>query len=261
METQPNPAEESLLIYGFHPVHEALQKGKPLHKVVIQSGEFSEHGKKLWALLKGKEVEILRWPKFKIDKVVRGNHQGILAYISPVPFVELNHTIEAIQARGESPLLCWVDGVSNVRNLGAIIRSASCFGVHAILLPAKSGAMLNSDCVKASAGAIYHMPLVKLSNHHQALSDLAAKGVFIVALTEKAEQPLSILPALSPTCLVVGDEGMGISREILDFADGQYRIPITGGTDSLNVSVAAGIAFYEVDRIRKGAMCSVNEKK
>jgi 23S rRNA (guanosine2251-2'-O)-methyltransferase len=250
MEPQPSLAEDTLLIYGFHPVHEALQKGKPIHKVVIQSGEFSEHGKKLWALLKGKEVEILRWPKFKIDKVTKGNHQGILAYVSPVAFVELHATIDSIVASGEIPLLCWVDGVSNVRNLGAIIRSASCFGVHAILLPAKSGAMLNSDCIKASAGAIYHMPLVKLSNHHQALSDLAAKEVFIVALTEKASEPINHLPTQRATCLVVGDEGMGISREILDFADGQFRIPITGGTDSLNVSVAAGIAFYEVNRKR-----------
>lgn len=237
--------DDELLVYGYHPVIEAIRQNKPIHKVVLQSGDFNEQTKKLWFDLKDTDILIQRWPKPKIDRMVKGNHQGILAFVSPVEFAELNTLIQGVLDKGEVPTLCWLDGVSDVRNLGAIMRSAACFGVHGVILPSKSGATLTADVVRSSAGAIYHIPLVRSKNTQQTLKELSQKGLYIMALTEKGETPLDKADKANPTCLVMGDEGDGISRDILDFADGQFKIPMQGKVASLNVSVAAGVVFYE----------------
>ncbi|MBI1183038.1 23S rRNA (guanosine(2251)-2'-O)-methyltransferase RlmB [bacterium] len=238
-------SEEELLVYGYHPVAEAISTGKPIHKIILQSGDFNEHTKKLWFELKGTDYIVQRWPKFKLDKLTKGNHQGIIAFISPVEFAQLSHVVASVFEQGETPVLCWLDGVSDVRNLGAIMRSAACFGVHAVILPAKAGAILSADVVKSSAGAIYHVPLILSKSTQQTLQELSQLGVHIAAITEKAVEDIEQNQAENPTCLVLGDEGKGISREILEFADAQYKIPMKGGVASLNVSVAAGLVFYE----------------
>lgn len=245
-------SNDDLLIYGYHPVIEAIKQNKPIHKVVLQSGDFNEHTKKLWFDLKETDVLIQRWPKPKIDRMVRGNHQGILAFISPVEFADLSNLVAGVFDKGETPALCWLDGVSDVRNLGAIMRSATCFGVHGIILPGKSGATLTADVVKSSAGAIHHIPLVKSKNTQQTLKELANLGLYVMAFTEKGELDLADADKTQPTCIVMGDEGEGISRDILEFADGQFKIPMQGEVASLNVSVAAGVVFYEWSKQTRG---------
>lgn len=242
---QHSAEENDLMVYGYHPVLEAIKQGRPIHKVILPTGDFTEHAKKIWFDLKGTDVLIQRWPLQKIDKVAKGNHQGILAYISPVAFDSLDKLVARVQENGEVPAICWLDGVSDVRNLGAIMRSAACFGMHGIILPAKSGATLTADVIKSSAGAIYHIPLILSKSTPATLSDLANLGVFVVAVSEKAENTIEDVEMENPTCLVLGDEGRGVSREIIEFADGHFKIPMKGDVASLNVSVAAGVTFYE----------------
>lgn len=242
---QHNVEENDLLVYGYHPVLEAIKQGRPIHKVILPTGDFTEHAKKIWFDLKGTDVLIQRWPLQKIDKVAKGNHQGILAFISPVAFDTLEQLTSRVTANGEVPALCWLDGVSDVRNLGAIMRSAACFGMHGIILPAKSGATLNADVIKSSAGAIYHIPLVLSKSTSSTLSELANLGIFVVAVSEKADENIEEVEKDNPTCLVLGDEGRGVSREIVEFADHHFKIPMKGDVASLNVSVAAGVTFYE----------------
>lgn len=237
--------QEGLLIYGYHPVKEAIAQGKPVHKVILQSGEFDEHTKKMWFDLKGSEVIVQRWPKFKLDKLTKGNHQGIVAFVSPVEFASLSNVVAGAFDKGETPLLCWLDGVTDIRNVGAIMRSAACFGVHGIVLPSKSGATMTADVVKSSAGAIYHIPLIISKSTPATLSELAELGLYVSVISEKAETDIADIDTKTPTCLVLGDEGKGVNREIRDFADNQFKISMLGGVSSLNVSVAAGVMFYE----------------
>ena len=237
--------DKDFLIYGYHPVVEALKQGKPIHKVILQSGDFNEHTKKLWFDLKGSNIIIQRWPKPKIDKLAKGNHQGVLAFVSPVELHDLSDYVGRLLKKDTTPMLCWLDGVSDVRNLGAIMRSAACFGVNAIILPAKFGATLNADVIKSSAGAIYHIPLIQSKTTQSTLQELAKLGVYIVAVSEKADSEITDFDTGNPTCLVLGDEGKGVSKEILEFADSHIKIPMKGGVSSLNVSVAAGVTFYE----------------
>lgn len=242
---QNEPTQEEFFIYGYHPVSEAIAQGKSIQKVILQSGEFEEHSKKMWHDLKGSGINIQRWPRQKLDRLVKGNHQGIVAFVSPVEFAELSNVVANAFDKGETPLLCWLDGVTDVRNVGAIMRSAACFGVHGIVLPVKSGATLTADVVKSSAGAIYHIPLIQSRSTAETLKELAELGVFVTVIHEKTEADIANADISNPTCLIMGDEGQGVSKEIADYADTGFKIPMLGGVSSLNVSVAAGIAFYE----------------
>ncbi|MFY0672217.1 MAG: 23S rRNA (guanosine(2251)-2'-O)-methyltransferase RlmB [Bacteroidia bacterium] len=242
---QNEPAQEEFLIYGYHPVSEAIAKGKSIQKVILQSGEFEEHSKKMWHDLKGSGINIQRWPRQKLDRLVKGNHQGIVAFVSPVAFAELSNVVANAFDKGETPLLCWLDGVTDVRNVGAIMRSAAGFGVHGIILPSKSGATLTADVVKSSAGAIYHIPLIQSKTTSDTLKELGELGVFVTVIHEKTETEIADADMSNPTCLIMGDEGKGVSKEISDFADVEYKIPMKGEVASLNVSVAAGVVFYE----------------
>ncbi len=242
---QKEPSQEEFLIYGYHPVSEAIAQGKSIQKVILQSGDFDEHSKKMWHDLKGSGINIQRWPRQKLDKLVKGNHQGIVAFVSPVEFADLSNVVANVFDKGEVPLLCWLDGVTDVRNVGAIMRSAACFGVHGIILPSKSGATLTADVVKSSAGAIYHIPLIQSKSTPETLKELADLGVFVTVIHEKTETDISEADISNPTCLIMGDEGKGVSREVTDFADAEYKTPMLGGVASLNVSVAAGVVFYE----------------
>ncbi|MGB0431627.1 MAG: 23S rRNA (guanosine(2251)-2'-O)-methyltransferase RlmB [Bacteroidia bacterium] len=242
---QKEPNQEEFLVYGYHPVSEAIAQGKSIQKVILQSGEFDEHSKKMWHDLKGTDINIQRWPRQKLDRLVKGNHQGIVAFVSPVEFAELGNVVANAFEKGETPLLCWLDGVTDVRNVGAIMRSATCFCVHGIILPSKSGATLTADVVKSSAGAIYHIPLIQSKTTAETLKELADLGVFITVIHEKTETNIADADFDNPTCLIMGDEGKGVSLEISDYADAEYKIPMLGGVSSLNVSVAAGVVFYE----------------
>lgn len=239
---------DELLVFGIHSVMEAVEQKKPIHKIIIQSGDFNEHTRQVWYDLKDSGIIIQRWPKEKIDKLTRQNHQGIAAFISPVDFTDLDDLLSMIYEKGEMPRLAWLDGVSDNRNLGAIIRSALCFGVHGIILPAKSGAVLSGTVVKTSAGAIYQMPMVLSRNLMDTVNILKGSGLSLAALTERGDAHVQSLSPEKPTCMIIGDEGKGIRRELLHEVEEHYKIDMKAEFDSLNVSVAAAIGFYEWTR-------------
>lgn len=241
--------KDELIIFGYHSVMEAVAQQKPIQKVIIQNGDFNDHTRELWYQLKGGEIFIQRWPKEKIEKLVRGqNHQGIIAFISPVPFTELDDLVAQIYENGEVPKIAWLDGVTDVRNLGAIIRSAVGFGIHGLILPVKSGANLSGEVVKTSVGAIYQMPLIQSMHVQATIDNIKELGLSLVAISEKTEDAIAKLDNEEPICLVLGDEGKGIKREVMQQVDAHFSIPMQGELASLNVSVAAGIAFYELSK-------------
>ena len=237
---------EEEFIYGYHPVLEAIKQNKPIQKIILQSGDFDEHTKAIWKDLKGTEYIVQRWPKFKLDRLAKGKtHQGIFAVMSPVAFSSLEEVLVQVNEQEKVAKFLWLDGVSDVRNLGAIIRSAACFDINGLIIPAKSGAMLNSEVVKSSAGGIYHVPLIQAKSVPNTLKILSEQSIEVVSITEKATEHVESAATDQPVCLVLGDESKGISREILDFSDHKFRINMGEKLGSLNVSVAAGIVLHQ----------------
>lgn len=236
-----------ILIYGWHPVFEALDEGKIFQTIWIESGEFSEQGHELWARLKGTDIPIKRVPKMKLDRLVKkGTHQGVVAFISPVEFVEPEEIVQRLYEEGQVPRLCFLDGVTDVRNLGAIARSAACFGIHGLILPVKHSGQVNAEVVKSSAGGIFKIALSRVKDVLATLENLKNAGLQLICLSEKAEESVDEMDFSAPCVLVFGAEGKGIRSEILEMADAHVGIDMTTAIDSLNVSVSAGIVFHQI---------------
>ena len=183
---------------------------------------------------------------------MRGSHQGVLAYISQIDYVDIEQLVNNALGRSESPLLVILDGVSDVRNLGAIARSLECAGGHGIIVPAKGGAAINADAVKASAGALMRMDTCKVPNLRVAAYYLKQSGFKLVAATEKTDRLIYDVDMTVPCAIIMGSEGKGISQSMLDLADDKAAIPMAGEITSLNVSVASAVLMYEAVRQRLG---------
>ncbi len=238
------------LIYGVHAVKEAILSGKTIDKIIIQKGssqtltEIKEFTRKL-------HIPIQEVPSIAIDKLCyQKNHQGVAAYLSPIEYQSVEEIIIRAFEFGESPLLILLDGVTDVRNLGAIARSAECMGVHALILPQSGSARINQDAMKASAGAFHYLPVCKEDNLKKTILTLKSMGITIFGCTEKANKNLHEIDLTQPICWVFGDEGKGISTAILKLCDDKTAIPMYGQIQSLNVSVAAGIVLYETQKQR-----------
>ena len=237
-------------IYGAWPVMEALKASKEFEKVLIQHGLRNEVIKEVISELKHLDIPFQFVPIEKLNRVTRKNHQGIIAYLSPVTFSRIEQVLPAIYEKGEDPFLLILDKITDVRNFGAILRTASCTGVHAVVIPVKGSALLNSDTVKSSAGAIYTLPICRSENLKDSIEYLKNSGLKILAATEKGEEVYYNEKLTGPVALIMGSEGEGISPEYLKRSDLLVRIPMTGTIDSLNVSVAAGVLLYEIFRQR-----------
>jgi len=238
------------MIYGMRPVIEALGAGKEAEKVFIQKGLRSETFTELMSLLKERSVPYQFVPVEKLNRITRKNHQGVVAYISPVSFYRIEDILPGIYEQGRMPFVVITDRITDVRNFGAILRTAECAGVDAVVMPSRNTAQLNSSTVKSSAGAIYKIPLCRSDNLKTTLDFLRQSGLKIVAATEKAEKSCFESDLTGPLALLLGSEGEGISGEYLKKADLEIKIPLLGEINSLNVSVAAGILMYEVVRQR-----------
>ena len=238
--------ESASLIIGWHPVLEALEAGKELQRVLIQRDEKSERTGALLNQLKELEVPVQRVPREKLDRITQKNHQGLVAFLSPIVFQPLEELIARSYEAGESPLFVAVDGVTDVRNLGAIARSAECFGATALVIPATGVAPIQEDAIKSSSGALLRLPVARTPHLPSALQTLMAHGVKLVALSEKAAEPIHEAKLPLPMCLVLGDEEQGISAEVMHKCEMQVQLPMVGKTGSLNVSVAAGIALSHI---------------
>jgi 23S rRNA (guanosine2251-2'-O)-methyltransferase len=239
-----------LLALGFHAIEAAIASGKQIDKVMLTRGLQGELYQKTITLIKEHQVPLQFVPIEKLNRISNKNHQGIIAFISPITFGNLEELVSSTYEKGEVPLFLLLDGVTDVRNLGAIARTAECMGAHGIIIPESGSAPVNEDAVKTSAGALMHIPICKTRLGIDALQMLQSMGVMCIAASEKAEITPSSIDLTKPLCIVMGGEEKGISNAILRSADYLIRIPMNGITTSLNVSVAAGMLLFETARQR-----------
>lgn len=238
------------LIYGIHPVMEALEAGKPLDKVMIQRGLRHETLQKVLSHLKKFNTPFQFVPKTKLDRTTGKNHQGLIAFLSPVEYQDLQWLLPSIFEKGETPLLLILDRVTDIRNFGAICRSAECAGVHAIIVPEKGSAQINADAIKTSAGALLRVPICRVKSLVNTLKYLADSGIKSYAVHEKAKTPYYQQDLSIPLAIVMGSEEDGISDKVLIETQLSVVIPMKGETESLNVSVSTAIILFETLRQR-----------
>jgi len=243
---------KEIYIYGIHPVIEAIKSGKELEKVFIQAGLNSDRVNELKKLLYANKITPRIVPAEKLNRLAPKANQGVVAIISQIQYCEIEMLVPHIYEKGEQPFLLVVDRITDVRNFGAIARTASCAGVHAIIFPEKGSAMINAQTIKASAGAINIIPICRTINLKKTLQFLKESGIKLIACTEKAVTEYTSVNYDDPIAIIVGSEENGISPDILKYADYKVRIPIKGSIESLNVSVASAIVIYEVVRQRTG---------
>ena len=242
--------ENEDFIFGTRTVIEAINTGKNIEKVYIKTGLNNELYQQLLSLMKENGIAFQFVPLEKINRITRKNHQGIIAFVSPVEFIDIEMLLPNIFESGKDPLLLILDQITDVRNFGAIARSAECAGVDAIIIPEKGMARIGADAIKTSAGAIHHIPICKTNNLFRTVQYLQNSGVQIVASTEKADKIYTEGNFTSPLAIVMGSEESGISQSILNIADQKLKIPLFGNIESLNVSVSAALMIYEAVRQR-----------
>ena len=244
-------SEKKSFIYGIRPVLEALSAGQSIDKVLIRNGLKGELFQEFFAAVRQHEIPFQFVPPGKLDSITRKNHQGIIAFLSPVEFYKIEDVLPGLFEQGKNPFLLILDGVTDVRNFGAILRTAECAGVQAVIIPQKNFARVSEDTVKTSAGALYRIPLCRTTSLEDAVEYLKKSGIQVIGITEKTQTDYYELEMINPTALVMGAEDRGISPGLMQKANFLARIPLAGEIESLNVSVAAGIMIYEVVRQRK----------
>jgi len=237
-------------LFGTRAVIEAIKKGRTIDKVLLKKGLSNELFQELLRLIKENNITTQSVPIEKINRITRKNHQGVIAFISPIEFDDIEMVLPGIYESGETPLLLILDQITDVRNFGAIIRSAECAGVQAVIIPEKGMARIGADAVKTSAGAIHHVPICRVNNLYKTVGFLKQSGIQIFAATEKASDLYSDTDFKVPAAIVMGSEEKGISEQILKLADHKIKIPILGKIESLNVSVSAALIIYEAVRQR-----------
>ena len=240
----------SNLVFGIRAIIEAIDAGKTIEKVYIQKGISGPLFSELNGLIKKNSISTSHVPVEKLNTLSKHqNHQGVVAKISAIDFFELENIIE--DNISPLPLYLLLDQITDVRNFGAILRTAECTGVDAVIVPNQGSAPLNADAIKTSAGAAFKIPICKVNHLLDAIYELQAAGIQIVAITEKTEDRIYDVDLNKPTALIMGSEHKGISPSILKIADAKVKLPLLGEIESLNVSVACGVALYEVVRQRQ----------
>jgi 23S rRNA (guanosine2251-2'-O)-methyltransferase len=237
-------------IYGRHPIFDAIESGAQLDKIFLQQGTRGDLEKDIRRLCREHDIPLQYVPKERLTKMVGGNHQGLAAHLSIIPYYSLEDVVPGIFEQGETPLILLLDRVTDVRNFGAIARSAEVCGVHAIVVPRTESALITADAIKTSAGALTRLNVCREKSLAKSIEYLQNSGVQVFASDLQAENYLFNLDLTVPLALVVGSEEEGVSPALLKQVDGRFRIPQKGETDSFNVSVAAGIMLYEAIRQR-----------
>lgn len=237
-------------IFGLRAVIEAIKAGKDIDKVLIKKDISGDLVAELFQVIKEYGVVSQRVPVERINRITQKNHQGVVAFLSPVVYHNLDDLIPSLFEAGKLPFVVALDGITDVRNFGAIARTCECSGVDAIIIPEKNSVSVNADAVKTSAGALLHIPVVRVKNLNKAIKQLKESGLMIVGATEKGSKNYTTFDYTVPTAIVMGAEDTGISNENLRECDYLAAIPMFGQINSLNVSVAAGILIYEVVRQR-----------
>ncbi|MBT3174592.1 MAG: 23S rRNA (guanosine(2251)-2'-O)-methyltransferase RlmB [Lentimicrobiaceae bacterium] len=238
------------IVIGIRPVIEAIKADKEIDRVFIQNGLRSELFRELMTLLKSLNIPYKYVPVVKLNKITRKNHQGIIAYVSPVDFSSIEELIPSIYERGEEPFILILDKITDVRNFGAILRTAESAGINGVLIPAQGAALLNSGTIKSSAGAIFNVTICRTDNLKLTIDFLKNSGLKIASATEKGAELYYKSDLTGPIAIIMGSEDSGVSQEYLKRSDEKLMIPMVGKTESLNVSVAAGIILFEAVRQR-----------
>jgi 23S rRNA (guanosine2251-2'-O)-methyltransferase len=242
--------EKSDMIYGTRAVIEAIRAGKEIEKVMIQSGLINDLIKELITVAKDHKVPYTFVPIEKLKRVSSKNHQGVICLLSAVSYASLENLIERAFSEGREPFLLILDRITDVRNFGAIVRTAECAGVDAIIIGEKGSAPITGDAMKTSAGALNYLPVCREKDLKTTLKFLHDSGIKVVACTEKANKNIYDIELGGPIAIIMGSEEDGISDALIKSADELVKIPLKGKIGSLNVSVASGVAIYEVVRRR-----------
>jgi len=242
--------KESDCIFGLRPVIEAIKAGKQIDRLLVKQGLQGALYHELMTEVRKNNIVYQIVPVERIELVTRKNHQGVLAWLSLIEYQNIANLLPIIFENGEDPLVIVLDGVSDVRNFGAIVRTAECLGAHAVIIPEKGSARITADAVKASAGALHSFPVCRERSLVKTVGFLKESGLKVFCAVEKSDTASDRSCLTGPAVLVLGSEDKGISRELLSLADQMLKIPIKGNISSLNVSVAAGILIYEIIRQR-----------
>ena len=236
------------MIFGIHPLLEALEAGREIDKVMMRRGLRTEESARILALARERSVPVQFVPEERLGRLTQRQHQGVIAFISEIEYTPLEELVARVYEEGRAPFIVLLDGLTDVRNFGAIARTAECAGVDALVIPERGSVSVTADAVKTSAGALHRIPVCRVSSIAAAVGLLQGSGVRVVAASEKAEERYTETALQLPLGLVMGAEDHGVSTDVLRMADSITRIPQVGAIGSLNVSVAAGILIYEAVR-------------
>lgn len=243
--------QSSSKIFGLRAILEAIEAGQEIEKVYLQKELKGALAQQLQKVINENSISFSYVPIEKLNKLSRHqNHQGAVASISPISFHDLEELVDSVFEQTKTPLFLVLDQISDVRNLGAILRTAECTGVNAVILPVHGSAPINADAIKTSAGAAFRIPICKVSHVLDALYHLKSLDIQVVSVSEKAEKSIFDIDFNPPTALIVGSENKGISNNILKNSDQKGKLPLLGSIESLNVSVACGAVLYEAVRQR-----------
>ncbi|OUJ75647.1 23S rRNA (guanosine(2251)-2'-O)-methyltransferase RlmB [Hymenobacter crusticola] len=240
------------MLFGLRPILEALNASRTLEKIYLLRSTKNSITQEISELAKAANIPVALVPLEKLNDLTRKNHQGAVAFVSPIDYQPLDSILAGLYEEGKTPLLLLLDRITDVRNFGSIARNAECLGVNAIVVPSRGAAQINGDALKTSAGALNLIPVCREPNLKETIAFLQQSGVQVVACTEKAEASLETgaVDLTGPVAVLMGSEEDGISPEYLKLADHKIRIPMVGQISSLNVSVASGIMLFEVQRQR-----------
>lgn len=244
---KPKQYSNEEMVFGTQSVTEILRSGKDIDRLyLVKEGSFPE----IQQLAFERRVTIQRVPAEKLDRITRKNHQGAICFVSAIHYAKLSNVIAGVYEQGQVPLLLVLDRITDVRNFGAIARTAECAGVQGIVIPARGAALINADAMKTSSGALSHLPVCREVHLEETLKYLKESGIKVIACTEKTDHYLYDVDMSGPTAIIMGSEDDGISEDLLRLADHHARIPLVGQVESLNVSVATGVVLYEAVRQR-----------
>lgn len=238
------------LIYGIHPVKEAVMAGIPVEKVLLRKGFRLGQVPGLIQQLRQQNVPVQFVPVEKFSRLTGGNHQGIIALLSETEYTELDRLVPRLFEEGRLPALAMLDGITDVRNFGAIARSAECAGLDGLIVPAKGTAQINAEAIRTSSGALHSLPVCRVGNLNDAAGYMHECGIQIISASEKASDVIWEVDLRQPVAIVMGSEDTGVSAGLLKISDRIVRIPVAGKIQSLNVSAAASVIFYEIVRQR-----------
>ena len=242
--------EKSDYIFGLRAIIEAIEAGKDIDKILVKTDINGDLARELLGKAKAYGILVRRVPQEKLNRITMKNHQGAIAILAAVPYHRLDNVSPMLYEEGRNPLMVVLDGVTDIRNFGAIARTACCAGVDAIVIPSHNSVSITADAIKTSAGALFHIPVCREKSTLDAVRQLKDNGYKIVAATEKGARNYTEVDFTVPVAIVMGAEETGISDEVLIIADDLAAIPIVGEISSLNVSVAAGVMVYEALRQR-----------